>query len=274
MGHLIRNLIRVSSLAALMLPLVSSAVTPDETDPNKIMAAVDARPDGDKSTARLVMVVKDSAGRERKRVVQSRSIEFSGGTKQLMLFEQPADVRNTGLLSIDYDDGNKDDDQWLYLPSLRKSTRISSSDKSGSFMGTDLSYSDMTRQDPSSYTYKLLEQSKTVGGDDCWVIEARPKTAKAKDETGYVKSMIWVSKSKLLPVRAKNWVREGKKIKYIKFSKIKQVEGIWIAHKITAQTKRGKEVESTTVMSFQEYKLNQAGVTDADFNQRRLEKGL
>ena len=74
-------------------------------------------------------------------------MEFDKGTRQLMMFESPADVRNTGMLSIDYKDGNKDDDQWLYLPSLNKSTRISSGDKSGSFMGTDLSYADMTRAD-------------------------------------------------------------------------------------------------------------------------------
>lgn len=276
MGQKLRKLLEfgTAALVALALPATAWAVTPDETDPAKIMDAVDKREDGDKSTSRMVMVVKDSAGRERKRVVQSRSMDFSEGTKQLLLFEQPADVRNTGLLSVDYDDGDKDDDQWLYLPSLRKSTRISSSDKSGSFMGTDMSYSDMTRQDPKGYSYTMVEQSKKVGGEDCWVIEARPKTAKLKEETGYVKSMMWVSKEKLMPVRVKNWVREGKKLKYIKFGDIKKVDGIWIAHKIMAQTKRGKEVESTTVIAFKEYKLNQPGVTEADFNQRRLEKGL
>ena len=61
-----------------------------------------------------------------------------------MIFESPSDVQNTGLLSVDYD-GAKDDDQWLYLPSLHKATRISSGDKSGSFMGTDFTYSDMTQ---------------------------------------------------------------------------------------------------------------------------------
>ena len=269
----LRNLsVAVSALAVLSTP--AWAIDANETDANKVMAAVNDQPDGDKVKARMVMVVKDSQGPEKKRVVQSRSLDFKDGTKQLLMFESPADVRNTGLLSIDYDDGAKDDDQWLYLPSLRKSTRISSSDKSGSFMGTDLTYSDMTEQDPKTYDYKMLDAAANVGGEACWKIEARPNTAKIKKETGYVKSVMWVSKDKLVPLQVKNWVRDGKKIKYIKFKDIKQVDGIWIAHKILAQTKRGKQVESRTVIGYKSFKLNQPDVKASDFNQRQLEKGL
>jgi outer membrane lipoprotein-sorting protein len=260
--------------STLLIPQLATAITPDETDAAKIMAAVQDRDDGDKSTSRILMVVKDNAGRERKRVVQSRRIDFPEGTKQLMLFESPADVRNTGMLSIDYDDGKKDDDQWLYLPSLRKSTRIASGDKSGSFMGTDLSFADMTSSDPKDYDYKILDQAAKVGDDACWLIEARANNAKTKEETGYVKSHIWVSKSKMMPLKAKNWVREGKKLKYIKFADIKQVNGIWVAHKILAQTRRGKEVESKTVIAFKSMKFNDGSVKADDFTQRRLEKGL
>ena len=114
----------------------------DPKDPESIMKEVEARASGDKSKSRLVMKIIDKDGRTRERVVQSRAMEFKEGSKQIMYFESPADIRGTGLLSIDYDDGTRDDDQWLYLPSLHKSTRISSGEKSGSFMGTDLSFSD------------------------------------------------------------------------------------------------------------------------------------
>lgn len=254
-------------------PLPALAISPDETDAAKIMTAVQNRKDGNRLKSRVLMLVKDSAGRQRKRVVQSRSIDFAGGTKTLMLFEQPADVRNTGMLSIDYDD-DRDDDQWLYLPSLRKSTRIASGDKSGSFMGTDLSYSDMTSQSPKNYDYKILGQSVDVDGDATWHIETRPKNAKTAKETGYVKTHIWISKSKLMPLKIKAWIKEGKKLKYIKFADVKQVNGIWVAHKILAQTRRGKEIESKTVIAFKSMKFDQPDVKESDFNQRRLEQGL
>lgn len=255
-------------------PMGAHAIAPTETDPQAIMDAVEAIDAPNQVRSRIAMKVMDGAGRERTRVVQSIAMNFAAGTKQLMLFEEPADVRNTGLLSIDYDDGAKDDDQWLYLPSLKKSTRISSSGKSGSFMGTDLSYSDMTKQDPSHYDYEIVEQSATVAGEDCWLIESRPKTAKAKKETGYIKSHVWVSKAKLVAIQIKSWVRKGKKLKYIQFADIKNVGGVWTPHKIMAQTKRGSKVESKTLIVFKTYAVNQADVTEASFTQRQLEQGL
>ncbi len=270
--------------AVLLPPATGSAIAPTETDPVKIMAAVEARDTGDKMISRLQMTITDGAGRSRKRTVRSRTLKFGppargktskqGGTKQIMFFEAPADIRNTGMLSIDYDDGAKDDDQWLYLPSLHKSTRISSSDKSGSFMGSDFTYSDMTSKDPKNYAYRLVKPSVKAGGEDCWLIEARPKTAKEKRETGYVKTLSWISKSKLIPVQAKMWVREGKKLKYLKATRIKKVGGIWLPHRMAIRTVRGKKVQSTTVLDFLSIKVGDASVKSGDFSQRRLEKGI
>ena len=271
---MLRNSLSLTAALVMLAAGPALAIDANETDAKKIMLAVNAQPDGDKVVARMKMAVRDSQGREKARVVQSKSIDFKGGTKQILIFESPADVRNTGLLSIDYDDGAKDDDQWLYLPSLRKSTRISSSDKSGSFMGTDLTYADMTEQDPSTYDYKMLDANAEVKGEACWKIEARPNTEKVKKETGYVKSVMFISKEKMMPLQVKNWVRDGKKLKYIKFKDIKKVDGIWVAHKILAQTKRGKQVESKTLITYKSFKLNQSSVTANDFNQRQLEKGL
>ena len=263
-----------AGMAIFFMPASALALGPDATDARKIMEAVDQRPEGDQVVSRMVMKVRDGAGRERSRVVRSRALDFEGGRRQLMQFESPANVRNTGFLSIDHDAGDRDDDQWLYMPSLRKTTRISSGDRSGSFMGTDLSYSDMTRQDPADWDYKLIHAEKVVGGEPCWVIEGRPRTEKAQKETGYVKSRMWVSKTKLMILRSKSWVREGKKTKYIQFGDVRRVAGVWVAHRITAQTRRGKSVESTTVIAFTDYRLGQTDVTEADFSERRLEKGL
>ena len=184
-----------------------------------------------------------------------------------MVFDKPADVAGTSLLSIDYDDSSRDDDQWLFLPSLKKTTRISSGDRSGSFMGTDLSYADMTRSDTTQYDYAILKQSVTVAGEDCWLMEARPKTQKAKDETGYVKVNMWVSKSKLLAMQIKAWVREGRKLKYIKFDDFKMLGGQWTAQKISARTVRGRKVQSTTVIQFLDMTADNPDVKPTLFDQ-------
>jgi hypothetical protein len=191
-----------------------------------------------------------------------------------MLFESPAEDRGTGLLSIDYDDGAKDDDQWLFLPSLAKSTRISGSGKSGSFLGSDLSYADMTQKDPKNYEYKLIEQDAKVGGESCWLIEATPKTAKEKEETGYVKSHVWVSKDKLMPLQVKAWVAAGKKLKLLKFADIEKVDGTWTAKKLMVRTMSGDKAESTTILTWAGLRYNDPDVKADDFTERRLEKGL
>lgn len=258
----------------LFAPAALAQVDPGEMDPAKIVIGTYNRADGDQSKSRMSMTITDGKGRQRKRSVLSRRLDFAEGTKQLMIFDSPADVRGTGLLSIDYKDGAKDDDQWLYLPSLKKSTRISSGDKSGSFMGTDFSYSDMTEPDPSHYDYKMINASADVKGEPCWQIESRPKTAKAKKETGYVKSMLWISKKTLIPMRVKAWVKEGKRLKFISASHVEQVDGIWVAKKLTARTKKGKKTESTTVLQFSEMSFGNADVNAGLFNQRQLETGL
>ncbi|MDJ0762481.1 MAG: outer membrane lipoprotein-sorting protein [Myxococcota bacterium] len=262
------------TVALVTMSTEARALDPNTSDPRKIAQAMEDRDDGDKVLSKVSMTLIDSSGRKRERVLYSKSLEFNGGRKMLMLFESPPDMRNTGLLSIDYDEGAKDDDQWLYLPSLRKSTRISTSDKSGAFLGTDISYSDMTKKDIDAYDYKMIEQSMKVDNEDCWLIEARPKTAKEQKETGYLKSHYWISKSKLMPIQAKIWVKEGRKLKYMKFDDIRKVDDIWTAHRLTVRTLKNGKVESTTVMMYHSLKYNQASVTDAEFTERRLEKGL
>jgi len=237
------------------------------------MSAVEKRQSGDLAKGRLVINITDGAGRSRQRVVRSWSMDFEGGSRQLMIFESPSDVQNTGLLSVDYD-GSKDDDQWLYLPSLHTATRTSSGDKSGSFMGTDFTYADMTQADIDAYDYTLVKGQVDVAGEPCWLIESKPRTEKEKKQTGYLKSRVWVSKSKLMPVRIKAWVREGKKLKFLKFEDIRQVSGVWTAHKVSAQTRRNKKVESTTVLQFTDMSYGNPDVNQELFTQRRLEQGL
>ena len=264
----------VACVSMLVVALPAHAVPPETTDPVAIAKAMEDTPDLDRMSAQMKMVIKDASGSKRERVVQTTAMNFADSRKQMILFASPADVRNTGLLTVDYKAGTKTDDQWLYLPALRKSTRIASSAKSGSFMGSDLSFADMTSQVIEDYTHTMIDANAKVGSEACWKIEAIPKTKKAKDETGYLKSVLWISKEKLMPLQLKHFIREGKKTKLMKFAKYKKLGSLWFSHKISAQTRQGGKALSTTVLSFQNVKFDDAGITDSEFSQRRLERGL
>jgi len=266
----------VTSLIVCVFPALAFGLSPDTVDPVLIMDAMSERDTGNRQTATMTIVVEDDAGRRRTRVLKTRTLQSADKSKtwQLMRFESPADVRGTTLLTHDFKDGAKQDDQWLYLPALKKPTRIASSEKSGSFMGTDLSYSDMTNKDSKDYTLAVLKPSVTIAGEVCWLIEARPKTAKAKEETGYLKTKFWISKRMLAPVQAKMWVREGKKLKYLKFSGYKEFKSdgkpFYVATRIRAWTKRNKNTESTTELTFTDLKFDQPSVKRGDFDPSRL----
>lgn len=265
---------RLFPLLSALLALPVAAIEPSETDPRAVMEAVEAQESGDRQTATIAITITDKAGRERHRTLQTRAMDFDGGTKQLLLFEAPADVRNAGLLSVDYDDGSVSDDQWLYLPSLNKTSRISGADRSGSFMGTDLTYADMGGRDLDDYTYEMVEASATVDGEECWVIESRPATDEEQKETGYLKSHTWISKDKLLPLQTKAWVLEGKKLKYTKFSEFQQINGIWVPHRVVVRTVKDGSAVSSSTLEFSNVAFDQEDVTESDFTERRLEQGL
>jgi hypothetical protein len=188
-----------------------------------------------------------------------------------MFFLSPADVKNTGFLSYDYDDPDRDDDQWLYLPALKKTKRIAGGDKSGSFMGSDFTYSDMSSRVLERYEYRLLDEGE-VRGDPVWIVEAIPDE-KEIEETGYTKSVLFVRKDNHVVVRAKNWVKKGKRNKYMEAMDLEQIDGIWVPTRLTMSTKKGSQTLHKTVIEVSDVKFNQ-GHDEQMFSVRQLEKGL
>jgi hypothetical protein len=137
-----------------------TGVAADDPEARAIMEAVDARDDGDRQTADMEMVLIDKHGNQRVRRIKSFRMDRGEDDLRLMFFQHPADVKDTGFLTYDYDQADRDDDQWLYLPALRKTKRIASTDKSGSFMGSDLNYSDMTSRELDDYDYSFYDPPK------------------------------------------------------------------------------------------------------------------
>ncbi|MEE2961612.1 MAG: outer membrane lipoprotein-sorting protein [Myxococcota bacterium] len=264
----------ITSFCGLTMFFASASPAQATDDAKAIMEEVFDRKLPHTLSGTLQILTKDHANRERRRTMRVINRRFEASTKTLMQFESPTDVRNTGLLSVDYDSGDKTDDQWLYLPSLKKATRISTRQRSGSFMGTDFTYADMTRSDPNHFDYKMLDANASVDGEPCWKIEARPKTEKAKSETGYLKTEAWISKSKKFVLQVKAWVIRGKRLKQIKFSDIEAKGKSFVAKKLFARTLKGKKVESTTVMTYTNLKLDDPSILESSFQIQVLERGL
>ncbi len=238
----------------------------------EIMQAVDDRDDGDNRTADMKMVLIDKNGDERVRSIHSFDKDKGEDKQRIMFFLSPADVKDTGFLTYDYDAYDKDDDQWLYLPALRKSKRIASSDKSGSFMGSDFNYSDMTRRNLDDYEFKILKED-TVRDARVWLIESKPKSRKVIEETGYKKSVLFVRQDNFVVIRAVNWVNEGDNLKYLDVEKLEKIDGIWTILQMSMTTKRGKSTLHKTNLYFDNVKYNQ-NLSEEMFSIRRLEKGL
>ncbi len=241
----------------------------------QIMDRVDAVDDGDHATQDMEMVLIDKRGNQRVRHLTSFSRDEGKNGKDrhsIMFFVSPTDVKNTGFLTYDYDDGDKDDDQWLYLPALKKTKRIASSDKSSSFMGSDFTYADMTKRKLDNYGYTLLKEDE-VKGQKVWVIESVPNNEKEIKETGYTKSVVFVRQDNYIVIRSVNWVKKGKKLKYMEVKKLEKIDGIWIATALDMATKKGKKTLHKTELRFSNVKFNQA-LNDDMFSVRRLEKGI
>ncbi len=233
------------------------------------------RDDGDNETSEMEMLLYDKHNNLRTRHIKSFRKDFGKDSYQLLFFLSPADVKDTGFLTYDYDDAEKDDDQWLYLPALGKTKRIASSDKDGSFMGSDFSYADMTDRNLPHYNFKKLKD-QVVNGAECWLIESTPKKEFEKqevNETGYTKSLIFVRKDNFVVVRAIHFLKEGKKLKYMSVDKLSQIDGIWVAEQITMVTKKRKRTLHKTVLSFKNIRFHDS-LDEGLFTIRRLEKGL
>jgi outer membrane lipoprotein-sorting protein len=244
----------------------------DDPKARAIMEAVEDRDDGDHQTAEMQMRLIDRHGNERLRNIRTFAMDKGEDTQRLMFFLHPADVKDTAFLTYDYDDPDADDDQWLYLPALRKTKRIATSDKSGSFMGSDLSYADMTSRDLTDYDYTLKKEMQ-VRGHAAWLIEAQPRGAAVIDETGYTKSLLIVRKDLHMVVRAVHWVKDGGYLKYVDATRIEQIDNIWVATELKVATKKGKQTVHSTVLTLEKVRFNQ-NLAPEMFTTRRMEKGL
>jgi len=262
-------ILRFGALALLFLGFASARA--EELTARAIMEKVDARDDGDHSVQDLEMVLIDKRDVQRVRKLRSYGRDVGLDEQSILFFVSPADVERTGFLTYDYKDPARDDDQWLYLPALSRTKRIASSDKSGSFMGSDFSYADMTKRPLDHYRYTLMKELE-IDGQPVWQIESVPITEQEKEETGYEKSVSFVRKDNFVVVRSVNWVKKGGRLKYFEVKKLEQIDGIWVATEMVMSTRKGEETLHRTVLTAKNVRFGQKQRDDF-FSVRQLEKG-
>ncbi len=184
--------------AALLRAQGSEAKTPTA---NEIMeASYDANKlSGSESIMTLTIINAKGQKRVRKMASVGKLYDDGDTEKRLIRFVEPADVKGTGLLTFDYED--KDDDIWIYMPALRKTRRIVSSEKAKSFMGSEMTYADITPPSVDDFTHKVLGEQK-VRGADCWIIESIPKTDEIADENGFSKKVASIGKADYMARKA------------------------------------------------------------------------
>ncbi len=266
-------------ISVFIILLISSIAVPyafaDDSEARAIMEKVDARDDGNNQVSDMEMILIDKKGKQRVRKIHTFSKDKGEDTLRLMFFLHPADVKDTAFLTFDYDEPDKDDDQWLYLPALKKTKRIASTDKSGSFMGSDLTYADMTSRNLEDYDYTFYEKAKEkeVKGIKTWVIWSVPRSKDIIEETGYEKSLLFVRQDNFFVIRALHWVRDGGYKKYMDVKKLDLIDGIWVATEMHVTKKKGKNTVHKTILNLSKIKFNQSLEFDM-FTVRRMEKGL
>jgi len=264
------------TLTVLLCLLPAATLAASDLTARQVMERVDAVVDGDTRVADFTMVLIDRRDRQRSRELTIYAKDFDADTRTLSVFDSPADISGTAYLNHDWQDPDRDDDSWLYLPAMQRVRRIASSDTSDSFMGSDFTYADINGIEIDWFDYRFVNESEDVDGQDCWVIEATPKATmkdKAEDATGYSRLQVWIRKDNFIQAQAQAWELRGNRIKYFSASDIREVEGIWTTHRQQAITTRNGRQEHASVLQLNSIEYN-TPVADDYFAPESLQRGV
>ncbi len=254
-------------LTLLVLGLIWSSASLAESAEEKglqIATAADERDSGWASMrAKMEMILEDRSGKTSIRKIETRQLEVDGdGDKSLSLFKEPRDVAGTAMLTFSH--GLEPDDQWLYLPALRRVKRISSKNKSGPFMGSEFAFEDLGSQEIEKYTYKYLRDEPCGKGLSCYVSERYPQY----ENSGYRRQVTWIDQAEYRPYRIEFYDRKDTPLKTLEFSDYREYNGFWRAHQFRMENHQtGKK----TILNWQDYELG-VGLNERDFNQNALKR--
>jgi len=250
-------------IASILISASSQAMTAKEimkkyTDHAKVADETD------KATMTLI----NKQGKTRSRSLTIMTKEYPGDLQKILIrFTAPERIDGAGLLIIENNDRN--DDQWLYLPALKKTKKISTSERSHSFMGSEFAYEDLHGEKLKDFSYKLLE-SENHDGQDCYVIEAIPSSSRKLAETGYGMRKLWIRKDIFFKTKAEYYDKDNRLLKTELAEKLTPIgSGKYRMDKITMINNR---TENKTVLDSKSRTID-SGIPDTRFTTRHLEQG-
>jgi outer membrane lipoprotein-sorting protein len=208
---------RILSLIAAAFVLAGSAYSQSAEE---IAREARDRIRADTVSTRARMVIRDKAGGTTERLVDEYSAKLNGANAMVVIFQKPSSVAGTRFLTME--NPGKPDDRWIFLPSLGKVRRVSAGEGSGSFMGTDFSYDDISLmdRDPDLDVYTLVRE-EAVDGKPCHVIEAKPKD----DSYQYSRMLMWIDKDTSVSWKIEMYDRRNVLTKTLAIEKVQEIQG-------------------------------------------------
>lgn len=214
-----------------------------------------------RADVKLTLVSKRNTRRER--IIRVDSLDTKEGKRTMVRFLKPADVAGTSFLSVEQQ--TRDDDQYLYLPSLDKSKRISGGQKNQRFMGTELTYADMESRDLKEGQVTRLPD-EDYGNGKVFVLEAKPK--EDDKDSQYSKTKSWIHKVSFVPLKVEFFDRRGRLLKVLKVKLLEKQDGRWIARETLIQNEQSKAKTEMSISSIAfDVKLNPAMFTERALRQ-------
>jgi len=260
MNH-IKNILLITSL--LLTPVVANAETAEEKG-LAIAVEADKRDTGfEDFTANMVMELRNRQGDVSTRTIRLKTLEVAGdGDKSMSIFDKPADVKGTAFLTFSH--AIKPDEQWLYLPALKRVKRINSKNKSGPFMGSEFAYEDLASQEIEKYTYKHLRDEQ-LNGVDYFVMERYP----SYEHSGYTRQVAWVNKDKYVAEKIEFYDRKNDLLKTLVNTGYQQyLEQYWRPNEMLMEN---HQTGKSTLLTWQDYKFKN-GLEDKDFSRNSLKR--
>ena len=255
-----KTLILLSSL--LLTAGVSQAEMTAEERGLEIAIEAERRDTGfNDNTAEVVMVLKNRHGESSERQMRIRTLEqLDDGDKSLVTFDHPRDIKGTTFLSYTHKAGS--DDQWLYLPALKRVKRIASNIKSGPFVGSEFAYEDISSQEVEKYTYKYIKD-EVLNGKEVFVVERYP----VDPRSGYTKQITWIDKDEYRTWKVDYYDRKSDLLKTLVFDDYNQyLDKFWRANSYFMEN---HQTGKSTKLVWSDYEFG-AGLDDRDFDQRSL----
>ncbi len=217
------------------------------------------------SRGEIEMILRNRQGQESRRALRMHTLEVQDeqdGDKTLVVFDRPRDVTGTALLT--YTHVLEPDDQWLYLPALKRVKRISSKNKSGPFMGSEFAYEDITSQEVANYSYRYL-RDEACGSLTCFVVERVP----LYKHSGYTRQITWIDQQEYRVRKLEFYDRKNELLKTLSLKDYRRyLDKFWRAHDLFMQN---HQTGKTTRMIWSKYEFR-SGLSEKDFTASRLKR--